>query len=158
MKTLNVTEVKNLVNELINTNAVLAVKVTSVRVRPASAGELVETFLKNGLKETQHACDGTEMVVTNPDGEVYAMSRSEFDERYTYTEGSDIAYPTGKVRHLVEVPAQHLPITFPAPWGGDMVLEDGYLNYDDMNGIYCIGRDEFNNTHRLCDENGKVLN
>lgn len=158
MKTLNVTEVKNLVNELINTNAVLAVKVTTVNVRPASAGELVETFLKNGLKETQHACDGTEMVVTNPDGEFYAMSRSEFDERYTYTEGSDIAYPTGKVRHLVEVPAQHLPITFPAPWGGDMVLEDGYLNYDDMDGIYCIGRGEFNNTHRLCDENGKVLN
>ena len=107
MKTLNVTEVKNLVNELINTNAVLAVKVTTVNVRPASAGELVETFLKNGLKETQHTCDGTEMVVVNLDGEVYAMSRSEFDERYTYTEGSNIAYPTGKVRHSAS--ANHFP-------------------------------------------------
>ena len=69
MKTLNVTEVKNLVNELINAdNAVLAVKVTTVNVRPSAAGELIETFLKNGLKETEHICNGTEMVVTNPDG------------------------------------------------------------------------------------------
>ncbi len=158
MKTLNATEVKNLVNNLINEGcAVLAVKVTAVNVRIATAGELIETFLKNGEKETEHRCNGTEMVVTNPDGEVYAMPRDEFDMRYSYEEGSDVAYPLGKVRHLVDVPASLLPITFPAPWGGDMVLSDGYLNYDDMDGIYCIGRDEFNTTHRLCDETGKVL-
>lgn len=57
-------------------NAVLAVKVAPVNVRPASAGELVETFLPNGLKELSYTCNGSEMVVTNPDGEVYAMPRS----------------------------------------------------------------------------------
>lgn len=150
-------EVKGLVNELKNNNAILAIKVTPVKVRCAAKGELIETFLKNGVKETEHFCEGTEMVVTNPDGEVYAMSREDFDSRYSYTEGSTIAYPIGKVRHLVEVPAEYLPITFPAPWGGDMTLTDGYLNYDDMEGIYCIGREEFNTTHRICDESGKVI-
>ena len=57
-------------------NTVLAVKVTSVKVRPTSIGELVETFLPNGLKELSYTCDGSEMVVTNLDGEVYAMPRS----------------------------------------------------------------------------------
>lgn len=158
MKTLNVQEVKNLVNNLINEGrSILAVKVTKVGVRVAAAGELIETFLKNGEKETEHRCNGTEMVIINPDGEIYAMERDEFDKRYTYTTGSDVAYPLGKVRHLVDVPSSLLPITFPAPWGGDMTLSDGYLNYDDMDGIYSIGRDEFNTTHRFCDENGKVL-
>ncbi len=158
MKTLSKNEVKNLVINLINAeNDILAVKVSPVQVRKATAGEVVKTVLQNGTEETEHLCDGSEMVVTNPNGEVYAMSKSEFDQRYTYEEGSDVAYPQGKVRHLVEVPSSELPISFPAPWGGDMTLEDGYLNYDDMDGIYCIGRDEFNKTHRFCDENGKVL-
>lgn len=85
------------------------------------------------------------------------LCQGRFNECCTYTESSDVAYPTGKVKHLVDVPSEYLPISFPVPWGGEMTLEDGYLNFDDMNGIYSIGHDEFNNTHRLCDENGKVL-
>ena len=85
------------------------------------------------------------------------LCQGRFNECCTYTESSDVAYPTGKVKHLVDVPSEYLPISFPAPWGGEMTLKDGYLNFDDMNGIYCIGRDEFNNTHHLCDENGKVF-
>ena len=109
MKTLNATEVKNLVNNLINEGrTVLAVKVTAVNVRVATAGELIETFLKNGEKETEHLCSGSEMVVVNPDGEVYAMPRNEFDMRYSYEEGSDVAYPLGKVRHLVQHPPSPL--------------------------------------------------
>lgn len=157
---MNKTEIKNFVNEMINNNApvVNAVKVVAVKVRFAEPGEIIETYLSNGVNETNHTCQGGEVVVTNPTGESYAMSRESFDELYTY-KGGDEAFPVAKVRHLVEVPADKLPISFPAPWNEEeeMLLVDGYLNIDDMDGIYCIAREEFARTHKLCDETGRVL-
>lgn len=160
MKKMNRTEIKNFVENLINNGATVtnAVKVVAVKVRFAKKGEIIETFVSDGTNEVNHLCGGGEAVVTNPTGESYAMSRGEFDLRYTY-KGGDEAFPLAKVRRLIEVPACELPIAIPAPWDENemMELHDGFLNIDDMDGIYVLARAEFEKTHRRCDETGRVL-
>jgi len=157
MKNLNKEQVVELVNSLVNNSSVFAIKVAKVGVTVAEEGQVIDTILVNGVEETSYTCKGGEFIIQNPDGEKYHNTPEAFAERYMYNEGDDFAIAKANVRKLVDVPASELPITFPAPWGGEMTLEDGYLNYDDMNGIYCIGREEFNNTHKITDEKGVIL-
>ena len=127
------------------------VKKAFVEVREAKVGEEVVTYVMGRnyipVEETRQVVEEKDQfVVKNPNGEVYVVSGKELTSRYELVDAEKgIWNAIAKPRRLIQIEED---ITFPAPWGGDMnIQKDGWLNIDDMNGIYGINPAEFNQTH-----------
>ena len=129
----------------------LFIKKATVMIRHAEVGEEVVTYVKD--KETKQLVEETRQtvkddncyVVTNPGGEVYVVSKEEIDKRYIKGEKDGEFIAKATPRRLVQI---HENISFDAPWGGTMDIQaGGWLNIDDMNGVYGINPEEFNETH-----------
>ena len=137
----------------------LFIKATPVKARKAFEGEAVVAMVKD--KETgalmpehdPHIAVEGDWVVKNKGGEIYLVSNEEFHRIYGPSEKEGERIPEAKPRKCVRVAEN---ICFEAPWGGEMrIQEGGYLNIDNMDGIYGINPEEFKETHMPAPEKTK---
>jgi hypothetical protein len=138
-----------------------------VRARPATPGELVETYTSDG-KETQKRAEEDDVVVWNTTeaGEKYIISGKKFRARYTLigpAEGSpgwSWYKAIGRVKAIrfryemldgMPVDLGKIKVfSFEASWGEQMVLKDGDMiatPLPQMNEIYRIAAKEFAETY-----------
>lgn len=128
----------------------LYVKATPVKARKARMGEEVVTMVKDQkddtkLVETINVAERGDWVVTDKGGESYIVRKEDFHRIYGPSEEEGTRLPMAKPRKLIEIEEN---IEFDAPWGEKMKIQSGgFLNIDDMNGIYGINPDEFKQTH-----------
>lgn len=145
-------EMKSLFQEAENKGLVKKYnKYGTVEVRLAKDGEKIDTII-NGKLETTNKAGSNDVVVKNPTGELYILSRPKFLSRYaigTVTTEFKTAKATGYCYAFVYTGK---PFTFMAPWGEKMIVENKDFiaqsakgNYDD---IYRIAREAFKRTYR----------
>ncbi len=108
-----------------------------VNARPAIAGEVVVTTLKNGSKETTNTAKEGDWVMTNPSGEQYIISAAKFFDRYEAAEEDGVFNAKGYVRAIGNPFAE--PIEIMASWGEPQAA-----------GADCMIAD-------ICDSNGENL-
>jgi hypothetical protein len=86
-----------------------------VLARRAKEGEIIETILRNGHKESENRAKAGDWVITNPLGERYTISDATFQKRYEATAKDGIYRPRGWVRALKNPFAQ--AIFLRVSWG-----------------------------------------
>ncbi len=139
-------------------------KYARVEAEKGVPGEKITTVMKDGHVEVSDVVvkadenGNADWIVTNPDGERYAVPHEKFIKRYELEVGADGKHaPKGSPIEAIEVPEE---ITFDVPWGENGALvpmtikEGGYLNITDLSDIYGIQKDEFANTYARCNEKG----
>lgn len=123
-------------------------------------GQRLETVMKNGLVETvnivsvDEKTNQSDWIITNPSGEQYLVKDSTFKKKYEALDLDNNVYkPKGGVCIFVQT---NEDISFVAPWGEKMnISKGGYLNITNLDDIYGVQQDEFNETYAECDKNGK---
>lgn len=112
----------------------------------------LDTVLADGTLETSRTVPSGQWVVTNPDGEQYAITDETFTARYEHVNGN--TYQAKGIIRAFPNPFGH-PITIMAPWGELQFAErdcyfavpyegpDGFIGED----RYLIGKQEFFNTY-----------
>ena len=138
-------------------------KVGSVEARPAIPGERIDTIMKNGHLETSNVAGENQYVIRNPDGEQYIIDAKKFESRYnlnTAELGTDgfskyqVASGPMKVIRL----GKNEDVEFQTPWGETMRINGAGVIVDNGPGdIYGIQAQEFANTYRPCDKDGKLF-
>lgn len=139
-------------------------KYARVEAEKGVPGEKITTVMKDGHVEVSDVVvkadenGNADWIVTNPDGERYAVPHAKFIKRYELEVGADGKHaPKGSPIEAIEVPEE---ITFDVPWGENgapvpmTIKEGGYLNITDLSDIYGIQKDEFANTYARCNEKG----
>ena len=139
-------------------------KYARVEAEKGVPGEKITTVMKDGHVEVSDVVvkadenGNADWIVTNPDGERYAVPHAKFIKRYELEVGVDGKHaPKGSPIEAIEVPEE---ITFDVPWGENgapvpmTIKEGGYLNITDLSDIYGIQKDEFANTYARCNEKG----
>lgn len=139
-------------------------KYARVEAEKGVPGEKITTVMKDGHVEVSDVVvkadenGNADWIVTNPDGERYAVPHAKFIKRYELEVGADGKHaPKGSPIEAIEVPEE---ITFDVPWGENgapvpmTIKEGGYLNITDLSDIYGIQKDEFTNTYARCNEKG----
>jgi len=129
-------------------NKKIAKKSVTVIARPAVDGEIIETILANGHKETENTATANDMVVTNKGGEQYLMSKEKFDDRYEPTEKEFCYQAKGQISYV----GIEQDTTFIAPWGKEItILAGGVICSPYPEGekkeVYGIAGDEFKETY-----------
>ncbi len=120
-------------------------KLVEKPARPASAGETLVTEI-NGVVETTNVLDGTEMVVTGPAGEEYAIACDKFLKLYEEISGG--LYRTKP--ETVQAIMVNESLLFEAPWGGDMIAEVGdFIIYRSDTDAYRVERSVFEDTYEI---------
>ncbi len=126
-------------------------------------GQEIQTVMKNGLVEVAgvvkaDAQGNPDWIVTNPDGEKYAVPHAKFIKRYELEVGADGKHaPTGSPIEAIQV---NEDITFDVPWGENgapipfNLNGGGYLVISNLSDIYGIQQDEFNHTYASCNQQG----
>ena len=127
-------------------------------------GQSVTTVMKNGHVEVSGVVvkvdenGEADWLITNPDGEVYAIPHKKFVQRYETTPSADGKYvPKGAPIKAVQVKED---ITIYVPWGegGALIpmniIGGGYLVITDPKDIYGIQEEEFKNTYAACNSKG----
>ena len=99
----------------------------NVAIRPAAAGEVVETSIE-GERETTNTAKAGDYVVRGPKGEQYVITPEILAERYAApVSGSGPQgfreYPAKGTLHAFQY--QGPPARFQAPWGEDMIVNPG---------------------------------
>lgn len=133
-------------------NPSLFVKATPVNARKAEAGEVIQTYVKNKetgelIPEVEYVAKEGDWVIQNKGGEIYHNSDEEFHRIYGESSEEGIRIPLAKPRTLIQVPED---VCFPDPWDGSSMFylqAGGMLNIDNMDCIYGINPQEFNETH-----------
>lgn len=131
-------------------------------IRPAKEGELIETYVQNGILETSRVakqgeyviarCDENGDLILNSDGKPNEWIPDNADKTYNLDGGKDLGNGMSLVtkqparRLFVQIPET---MTIEAPWGGTMTLESGsVLRFDMGTGeVYGIATQEFIDTH-----------
>ena len=128
-------------------------KFSRIQAEPAKAGEVVETILKDGTKETVGVAKAGDMIVTNPGGERYIVSGEKFAKRYEAAAdlGKGWFKPKGAVQDFRVISRDMIIV---APWGEKQILKEGaslnvtniknYANPD----IYGVAKGEFADTYK----------
>lgn len=126
-------------------------KFGTVHVRLARDGEKINTII-NGKQETTNTAGPEDVVVKNPTGELYILSKKKFLSRYaidTITSDFKPAKATGSCYAFIY---EGKPFTFMAPWGEKMIVENrdfiAQSSKGDYNDIYRIEREAFKRTYR----------
>lgn len=139
-------------------------KYARVEAEKGVPGEKITTVMKDGHVEVSNVAvkvdenGNADWIVTNPDGERYAVPHAKFIKRYELEVGADGKHaPIGAPIEVIEVPEE---ITFNVPWGENgspvpmTIRAGGYLNITNLKDIYGIQKDEFENTYAPCNEKG----
>jgi hypothetical protein len=124
----------------------------NVGIRPAVAGEVVETVI-DGQRETVNTAKAGDYVVRGPKGEHYVISPQTLAERY----GPPLGGPsTNGYREYAPKGSYHAfrydgePFKFVAPWGEDMIANRGdYIGTPEIgsNHFYRVEKDAFAETY-----------
>ena len=139
------------------------VKTAKIKAYQGTVGQSISTTMKDGLQETKNTVtldpktNQPGWVVTNPDGELYIIPDSEFNKNYVADPSADGTYMKkgGKPCWFVQIQED---ISFTAPWGEKMnIAAGGYLNITNPNDIYGVQFEAFNQTYKMCDEKGNVI-
>jgi hypothetical protein len=138
-------------------------KFQKVHARPATPGETIVSVTGDG-EETTNTADEDEIVVRNltEAREMYIVSKSTFDKRYTELEPVDEKWtlyaPTGEVmaieitRELTRQLNVGEEFYIMASWGSEQLAREGDMfvsTIPDLKEIYRIARKEFEETYRL---------
>lgn len=121
-----------------------------VQVKLANVGERIVTII-NGKKETENVATEGSVIVVNPGGERYIISRNKFDERYkgTPTKEWTTAIAKGRCRAFRYTGDS---FSFLAPWEEKMIVDSGdYIvqsKEGDYNDIYRIAQEAFKQTYK----------
>ncbi len=136
-------------------------KFVVISAKQGVEGEVVETIMKDGHKETVSVVkvdehNNPDWVVTNPDGERYVMSYEKFRNRYQIYDFKKGTYiPKKVICEFIQISDN---ISFVAPWGEQMhIKKGGYLNITNLDDIYGVQKEEFESTYKECDERGDFL-
>lgn len=133
-------------------SALIYKKSGRVNARRAVAGEVIETVLGSGLKETKNTAAEGDWVLTNLGGEQHIIKDNKFQSRYEPTAEEGVYAAKGYVSAMQNPFGE--PIEIMAQWGelqvGDqncMIVDvcDAGGNRD--NEPYIIGADEFAATY-----------
>lgn len=159
MKTMNKVEMKNFVENLIANGAAVKTyaKFARIQARPASEGEVIETVLADGTKETTNTANAGDWIATNPGGETYVIPAAKFPKKYEPAPelGEGWYKPTGGVQKFLELEED---TSFVCSWGEEQfIARGGMVNVSDLDDIYGIARDEFFATYKECDEDGNFI-
>ena len=127
-------------------------------------GEKITTVMKDGHVEVSDVAvnvdenGNPDWIVTNPDGEKYAVPHKKFIKKYELEIGKDGKHaPIGAPIEAIQVPEE---ISFDVPWGENgapvemTIKAGGYLNITNLGDIYGIQEEEFNNTYAECNQQG----
>lgn len=139
-------------------------KYARVKAERGVPGEKITTVMKDGHVEVSDvavkvdANGNPDWIVTNPDGERYAVPHDKFIKKYELEVGEDGKHaPIGGPIQAVQV---FEDVSFDVPWGENgapvemTIKAGGYLNVTNIRDIYGIQEEEFNNTYALCNKNG----
>ena len=146
------TEMMKMFGQYIQKNGKHAKKFATVHARQLTEPETVKTVLKDGHNETNEVTWNIgDFIVKNPDGEIYGMSQSTFEKRYS------LKYKDGYEWDLYQAKGEGLfyrledDMSFKTTWGEQHMRKGDYLcmPLPDMNEIYGIGFVQFNNTYRF---------
>ena len=145
------TEVMAMFAKEIEKNGRHAKKTAQVIARQLTQPETITTVLKDGHKETNEVTwNEGDFLVKNPSGEIYGMSQSAFEKRYSLLIG-------GEYWNLYQAKGEGLfyqleaDMSFEAVWGPQHMRKGDYLclPLPDKNEIYGIGLAEFNETYQF---------
>lgn len=81
----------------------------------ASGGEVIETVLADGTKETTNTAGAGDAIITNPGGEQYIIPAETFNKRYEATSEDGVFRAKGMARAFKNDTGA--PIEIMAPWG-----------------------------------------
>ena len=137
------------------TTAPIFEKSAVISAKVANGGEIIETFLADGTKETENTAEAGDMIVTNPGGERYIIKPDTFAKKYEQTDENGTYKAKGMVRALPNPTGKEIKIV--APWGEEQVGSSESLvvvGYDPNNpneigdDRYIIGKQEFDDTYK----------
>lgn len=102
-----------------------------VRAQIALGGEVIETILANGMKETTNTAEPGDYIITNPGGERYIVKPDTFGKRYSPKEGENGIYEAkGYCKAIINPFGEDIKIM--ASWGevqvgdNECILADTY--------------------------------
>lgn len=119
-----------------------------VRARKGRIGEIIHTILADGTVETTNTAKDGDIIVTNPGGEQYIMSKDKFRSRYAFTGEKGVFKATGTVQAIKNPLRQ--PISITAPWGEQQYGDENCwlaIPVDSNETPYIIGAKEFDSTY-----------
>ncbi len=156
MGTMNKNEMRVFVEGLIANGAVVKTyaKFARVQAREAQEGEVIETILADGHKETSNKANAGDWIVTNPGGESYIVPGNKFGKKYEPAPelGEGWYKPTGGVAKFLQVTED---ISFICSWGEAQNMRAGsFINVTSLDDIYGIAEQEFHDTYKECDAEG----
>lgn len=99
-------------------------KTGEVEARIAKTGEMIATVIDGEIETINYALDGN-VVVKNPSGEEYILTRGKFDSRYRGPEPDDEYQTYEATGTTYAVEWTHGPGEFKASWGEMMIINDG---------------------------------
>ena len=124
-------------------------KFARIQAVEAQGGEVIETILADGTRETTNVAEVGDWIATNPGGEQYIIKPATFAKKYEpATElGGNWYKPKGGPQQFVQIKRD---MSVLASWGEvQNIKAGGYLNVTNPTDIYGIGEEEFNNTYKL---------
>lgn len=135
-------------------------KDATVKAREAEEGEKITT-VAGGIEETTNVAKKGDMIVRNPDGEQYIISKDKFKERYKETD-SKKDFDGYREYNTTGTPMPCIRLTenvkFVAPWGEPMKIQSkGMLVYNGPDDVYGIQPTEFENTYVRCKKDGTLI-
>ena len=145
MKTLSKNEMRTAVESLIANGAVVKnyAKFARIQAIEAVGGEVIETILADGTKETSNTAN---------------VPAAKFPKKYEAAPeiGDGWFKPTGGVQKFLELDED---TKFICSWDEEQfIAKGGFVNVSDLSDIYGIARGEFFDTYKECDAEGNFLN
>lgn len=134
-------------------------KKAEVNATVAAGGEVVETILADGTRETTNTANPGDAIITNPGGEQYIIPAETFNKRYEITAEEGVFRAKGMARALRNDTGA--PIEIMAPWGEPQFGDENCMiatvfdpDKPDEIGAdrYIIGADEFADTYGPIEE------
>ena len=156
METMDKNEMRGFAEGLIANGAIVKTyaKFARVQAREAQEGEVIETILADGHKETSNKANAGDWIVTNPGGESYIVPGNKFGKKYEPApELSESWYkPTGGVAKFLQITED---ISFICSWGEAQNMRAGsFICITSLDDIYGIAEQEFYDTYKECDAEG----
>lgn len=160
MKTLSKNEMRAMVQSLIANGAAVHsfAKFARIQAVCAKGGEIIETILAAGTKETSNVANCGDWIVTNPGGEKYIVPAAKFPKKYEAAPelGEGWYKPTGGVQQFLELSED---VSFVCSWDEEQfIAAGGMVNVSNLDDIYGIAKDEFYSTYKKCDAEGNFSN
>lgn len=110
-------------------------------------GIAITTFTQDGKQETTNVANIGDVILSGIVGEQYVIPKRKFFQLYDLTKNGRTVIPNQTPRTVAEVSLPHDTITFLAPWGTPMILEDKDFLVKDGVDYYRIARQEFLETY-----------